>query len=208
LGAVGAAWGFAADRIAARWPAHDTIQPEVGLRPPDWRTGAVVLFGALTGMALAVRWAEPRDIAVVGAMLAALVLLLATDLDQRLLPDELTLPMIPAALVILVAGWDPLLMGKSLGLVSGLAAGIVFPFLFWVGSVVLRGGLGLGDVKLLVSVGLFSGLSAVFRGLLLASLGFGAVLLVLLLTRRLALRSYVPFGPVIIFAAALAAVAG
>ena len=197
-------WGFVADRIAARWPAHETS----GVRPPDWRTGAVAAFGTLSAAAAAVRWTELRDLALVGAMLAALVLLLATDLDQRLLPDEITLPMIPAALAVLILGWDPLLSGKTLGLLSGLAAGIVFPLLFLAGSTVLRGGLGLGDVKLLVSVGLFAGLTALFRGLLLASLGFGAVLLVLLVTRRLALRSYVPFGPVIIFAAALAAVAG
>jgi len=197
-------WGFVADRVAARWPAHETS----GVRPPDWRTGAVAAFGALSAAAAAVRWTELRDLATVGAMLAALVLLLATDLDQRLLPDEITLPMIPAALAVLILGWDPLLSGKTLGLVSGLVAAIVFPLLFLAGSTVLRGGLGLGDVKLLVSVGLFAGLTALFRGLLLASLGFGAVLLVLLVTRRLALRSYVPFGPVIIFAAALAAVAG
>ena len=165
----------------------------------------MVIFGLLAGSALAQRWSEPRDLAVVGVYVAALVLLLATDLDQRILPDVVTLPMIPVALALLVAGWDPLLADKPLGLASGLAAGIAFPLLLAAGSAVFRGGLGSGDVKLLVSVGLFSGLTALFRGLLFASLGFGIVLLVLLVLRRVALRSYVPFGPVIIVAAAVAA---
>ena len=154
-----------------------------------------------------VRWSEPRDIAIVAAYVGALVLLLATDLDQRILPDAVTLPMIPAALAMLLLGWDPLLAGKGFGLASGLAAGVFFPILLFAGSAVFRGGLGLGDVKLLVSVGLLSGVSALLSGLLIASLAFGALLVALLALGRVGLRSYVPFGPVIIVAAAIAAVA-
>ena len=173
----------------------------------DWRTAVVVLFGAITGAALAMRWSEPRDLAIVAAYVGALVLLLATDLDQRLLPDVVTLPMIPVALVILLLGWDPLLAEKEFGLLSGLAAGVAFPLVLFAGSAVFRGGLGLGDVKLLVSVGLLSGVSALLSGLLIASLAFGVILVVLLAVGRVGLRSYVPFGPVIIVAAAIGAVA-
>jgi len=133
--------------------------------------------------------------------------LLATDLDQRLLPDAITLPMIPIALAVLLFGWDPLLANKSLGLPSGLVAGIAFPALLLVGSAVFHGGLGWGDVKLLVSVGLVSGVSALLVSLLVASLAFGVVLVGLLAFRRVGLRSYVPFGPVIIVAAAIAVLA-
>ncbi|MDQ1322926.1 MAG: Peptidase protein, partial [Chloroflexota bacterium] len=51
LGVVGGAWGFAADRIAARWPAHD----DGSVRPIDWRTPVVVIVGALSLGALTVR---------------------------------------------------------------------------------------------------------------------------------------------------------
>lgn len=203
LGAAGAAWGLAADRLAARWPAHEGGT----VRRIDWRTLAVVLFGFATGWALLLRWSELRDVAVIAAYLTLLVLLLATDLDQRILPDALTLPMIPAALALLVAGWDPLLAVRELGLASGLAAGVAFPLLLLAGSIVFRGGLGLGDLKLLISVGLFSGVGALLRGLIAASLAFGVVLLFLLALRRVSLRSYVPFGPVIIVAAAIASLA-
>jgi len=104
-------------------------------------------------------------------------------------------------------GWDPLLANKSLGLPSGLIAGIAFPGLLLVGSTVFHGGLGWGDVKLLVSVGLVSGVSALLVSLLVASLVFGVVLVGLLAFRRVGLRSYVPFGPVIIVAAAIAVLA-
>jgi leader peptidase (prepilin peptidase)/N-methyltransferase len=178
--------------------------PTGPLRPIDWRTLVLVGFGFAAGFGLAYRYAEPRDLAVVGAYLVALTLLLATDLDQRLLPDALTLPMIPAALAVLLFGWDPVLADKALGLPSGLAAGVVFPALLLVGSIVFHGGLGWGDVKLLVSVGLVSGVSALLVSLLAASLAFGVVLVGLLAARRVGLRSYVPFGPVIILAGAIA----
>lgn len=167
----------------------------------------IAAFGLAAGSMLPLRWSDPRDLALVAPYLAVLVVLLATDLDQRILPDLLTLPLIPAAFAALVLGWDPLLAGKDLAIASGLAAGVVFPLALLAGSALFHGGLGLGDVKLLAGVGLFSGVSALLRGLIVASLGFGAVLLVLLVLRRVTLRSYVPFGPVIIAAAVVAALA-
>ena len=53
---------------------------------------------------------------------------------------------------------------------------------------VIGGDLGLGDVKLSVSLGLLFGLSALFYGLLVASIGFAVVLLVLIAPRRLGSR--------------------
>jgi hypothetical protein len=49
--------------------------------------------------------------------------------------------------------------------------------------------------------------SLLLIGLLLASVAFGAILVALLAAGRLGLRSFVPFGPVIILAAAIAALA-
>lgn len=198
----GAAWGFLADRVAARWPVHEDGR----VRALDWRTIAVSLVGAWGYGALAVRWGEPRDLAVLSIYLAPLVLLLATDLDQRLLPDLLTLPLIPAALLVVLAGWDPLLAGKQLGVASGIGAAVVYPLLLRAGSILFGGGLGQGDDKLLVSVGLMSGLLGFLQGMLAASLFVGAVLLLALATRRIGLRSYVPFGPIIVVAGIVAAI--
>ena len=75
------------------------------------------------------------------------------------------------------------------------------------GSCVIGGDLGMGDVKLSISLGLLFGLSALFYGLVLASLGFALVLVGLMAVRKLGLKSAVPFGPVLIFAAFLAALA-
>ena len=74
---LGGLLGLAADRLAARWPAHE---PAVARRGLDWRTLVVIAFGALLCGGLVVRWPDPTDLALLGVFGAALVVLLATDL--------------------------------------------------------------------------------------------------------------------------------
>jgi leader peptidase (prepilin peptidase)/N-methyltransferase len=202
---VGALVGFLADRLSTRWPEHEAdYQP----RRLDWRTALLTLGGAAVGAGLVLRWSEPRDLAILGVYCAALLVLLATDLDQKLLPDLVTLPLIVFTGAILVLGWSPLLADKSLALVSGIGAAIGLPVLLFISDRILHGELGAGDLKLAVSLGLMSGVSRLFVGLLIASIGFSVVLLVLIGLRRLSLKSAVPFGPVLIFAAFVAALNG
>jgi leader peptidase (prepilin peptidase) / N-methyltransferase len=202
--AAGAAWGIAADRIAARWPAHDT---EI-IRAPDWRTAVLATLGVVAAGALPGRFGGPRDLILVAAWFAALVFLAATDLDQRILPDEVTLPLAGAALVVLLAGWNPLLASKDLATVSGLAAAIAAPVFLGITGFVLRGALGIGDLKLALSLGLVAGLTRLVTGFVLAALAFALILLALIASRRIGLRSIVPFGPVLIAAGIIAALLG
>jgi leader peptidase (prepilin peptidase)/N-methyltransferase len=193
--------GLASDRVAARWPAHS----DGAVRRPDWRTVAVPLAGAFALGAVAARWTDGRDLAVVGIYVAALLLLLATDLDQRLLPDLVTIPLIAYALVVVLLGWDPLLAGKGLALVSAIAAGLGAPALLLVTDRLFGGGLGFGDVKLAVSLGLLCGVTRLLGGFLIASVLSAGVLMVLIATRRISLRSAIPFGPILIAAGVIAA---
>jgi leader peptidase (prepilin peptidase) / N-methyltransferase len=198
---VGGVYGLAADRLAARWPAH----ADGSARRLDWRTAAIVLASAVTLALLLDRWPGTQDRVVLGIYLGALMVLAATDLDQKLLPDVITLPLIPFALVMVVLGIDPLLAGKDLALVSALAAGIGAPLLLLLTDRLFGGALGMGDVKLAVSLGLMCGVSRLLAGFLLASIAGAAVLLVLIGLRRISLRSAVPFGPVLIAAGVIGA---
>ena len=60
------------------------------------------------------------------------------------------------------------------------------------------GAIGLGDIKLLVSVGLLTGLGRATLGVVAAALLSGVVVIVLLAMRRVTLKSYIPFGPFLI----------
>ena len=198
----GAILGVLFDRLSTRWPGHE---PDYARRWPDWRTLVVALVGAAFAAGLVTRWSEPRDLAVLGVYSAALLLLLATDLDQRILPDLVTLPLIVLCAVVLALNWAPPLADKSLGQASGLLAAAGLPVFLFVSDRVLHGELGSGDLKLAVAVGLMSGVGNLFVGLIYASVGFSVVLVALIALRRLSLRSAVPFGPVLILAGFIAA---
>ena len=199
-GAFGALLGLGADRLAARWPTH----ADGAVRSPDWRTVVVVLGGLVAFAGLAGRWEDPRDLAVLGLYVAALIVLLATDLDQRLLPDLITLPLIIYAAVVSLlpaivdVSLNPLIGGKSLAAASAVGAAILAPLLLLVSDRLFKGSLGMGDVKLSVSLGLMCGISLFVIGFLVASIAFAAVVLVLLAARRITLKTAIPFGPALL----------
>ena len=198
LGIGGALLGFIADRWATRWPEHDEEHPAG--RAVDWRTVVCAAVGGVAFGLLPGRFAtDGLAVVLFGAWFVAMIVGLATDLDQRLLPNAVTLPVIPAALAYALTGLDPL-VGRDL--IPALLAAAIIPAVLYLPSIPFgAGAFGLGDVKFLAGMGLMvggeRGLGGTVVGLLLA----GVVLLVLLVTRRIGRRSYVPFGPFLIFGA-------
>ena len=202
---IGGVIGLLADRVSVRWPPH---LPDYGSRGFDWRTAVLIAAGAVVFGGLAGRWLGQPGFGFLLAVAAALMILLATDLDQKLLPDWLTLPLIVITGAWLLLGWSPLLADKSLGLISGVAAGIIAPVFLFVSDRILRGDLGDGDLKLAVSVGLLTGITLLITGLLVASIAFSVVLLALIAAKRIGMRTAVPFGPVLIATAFVAVLVG
>jgi leader peptidase (prepilin peptidase)/N-methyltransferase len=200
---LGLVLGVIADRIAARWPVHE----DGSVRRTDWRTLALAIGGAAAFGALAARWSEPLDLAILAAYFAVLLLLMATDLDQKLLPDVLTLPLAAIALLLTLTGLNPLLADKEQPILSAVIAGLGAPLLLFVLDRVVKGALGMGDLKLVAGLGLMSGVTRLFGGLIAASIASAVVLLLLIATRRLTLRTAIPFGPILIVGGMLAALA-
>ena len=198
LAGAGLAFGLAADRFATRWPEHDEEHPPG--RPADWRTATVALVGALALGLLPLRFgADPLAMVIFGAWFVTLTVGLATDLDQRLLPDLLTLPVIPVALVYAISGANPLVGNE---VVLAVVAAVAIPAVLYLPSIPFgAGAFGLGDVKLLIGVGLLAGGSRALGSVIFALLLAGVVLVALLATRRIGRRSYIPFGPFFILGA-------
>ena len=198
LAVVGGVWGFASDRIATRWPEHEEGVEQRGL---DWRTVVCVVIGGLALAALPGRFDDTVQLALFGGWFLALTTLLATDLDQRLLPDLITLPLIPLAAVAALTGIDPL-VHDSFGLIGAIAVAIVLPAGMYLLSIPFGpGAIGIGDLKLLVSVGLLSGLVRTVTGVVAGAFAAGIVIVVLLVARRITLKSFIPFGPFLVLGA-------
>ena len=179
--------GAAAERIASVWPPD-----EASRRPPGWRT---VLYAAVAGIAawaVVTRstlpaWATGVHLLV----LALLVLMSATDLEQRRLPHLLLDPLI--AVCVLFAFVNPTV--SLLDAVIGAAAAVALLGLL---GLVIRSGVALGDLYLVGPLGLLLGWPAIFVAIFIAALLVSAISLVLLISRRVGMKSYVPFGPFLV----------
>jgi prepilin signal peptidase PulO-like enzyme (type II secretory pathway) len=197
VGAVaGLAWGLVADRIAARWPAHEDGR----VRPVDWRTFVVALAGAVAGALVADRFGSaPASRALIMVVeVVALVLLFATDLDQRLLPDVITWPLVGLALVAFALGAGPYVHDLD-ELVFAAAAAVIAPVVLYLVSLPFGpGAIGQGDLKLLVSVGLLGGPVRLFLGLVSGAIVAAIAIVVLIALRRITLKTFVPYGPFLI----------
>ncbi|PWU03446.1 MAG: prepilin peptidase [Terriglobia bacterium] len=109
---------------------------------------------------------------------AILVALIFTDLEERILPDELTLggTLLGFAFALFVSVPEPSFFTERARWLIGALAGAVVPTFFlwlagWLYKLVRhREGLGLGDVKLIAMVGSFLGLSGALLTLVAGSL--------------------------------------
>jgi len=200
FGAAGLIWGVASDRISARWPAHE----DGSVRRVDWRSVVVVAFGTIALAVVPIRFGDPGQRLLFGVYFGLCVLLMATDLDQRLMPDVLTLPLIALGVLALVWGGDSLVSRSPAWMAVAGAIGV--PAVLFIASLPFgEGAFGGGDVKFLVAVGLLSGLVRIVVSVFAGAMLSGVVIFGLLLTRRITLKSYVPFGPFLIAGAIWAA---
>jgi leader peptidase (prepilin peptidase)/N-methyltransferase len=193
---LGLVWGFISDRISARWPEHEAGVDHRGI---DWRSVLVVLLGGAAFAATVSRFgAQPAQLLCIGVYVVALVLLFATDLDQKLLPDVITLPLIPLALVAFATGSGPYVHTPE-DLAWAAGAAIAVPLGLYLLAIPFgAGAIGQGDLKLLISVGLLAGALNLFYGLVAGAVLAGLVVLLLIVTRRVTMHSFVPYGPFLI----------
>jgi leader peptidase (prepilin peptidase)/N-methyltransferase len=175
--------------------------PDCGERlgPPAWLT-AMTAAVATAGFAVALGASPLLPAFVLVAMVG--VVLAAIDLACLRLPDVLVLPtfVVAAATLAVVA----LARDESAPLVRGLLAAVVLAACYFVLAVVTGGGIGLGDVKLMLVLGLLLGWFGwpfVVAGVVLAHLLHGLVALGALATRRAGRTSLIPMGPALLIGA-------
>lgn len=187
IGALFAAAGAAAERLASVWPAR-----EAQGRRPGARTLALALLSAGAGAAVAARSTLPWwATAVYLVLLAILVVLVATDLEQRRLPHLLLDPLI--VLAALFIPFNPA-VPPALAIIGALTAAALLGLL----TLVVRGGLARGDLLLVLPIGFMLGFPVVFTAVFVAAFLTSGASLVLLARRRVGMRSYIPFGPFLV----------
>ena len=197
VAAVFAVIGAAAERLASVWPPD-----EASRRPPGPRTVVLAALSGASGAAIAAISTLPWwATAMYLVLLALMVLLAATDLEQRRLPHIVLDPLI--VLALLFVPFNPAV--APIDAILGATAAVAFLGAL---ALVIRGGLAVGDLYLVAPIGLMLGWPGIFTALFAAAFLAAGTSLVLLASRRVGMRSYIPFGPFLVAGAVIALVLG
>jgi len=218
-GLVGVFAGPVLEAAAVR--ALDPAKPAL-LVASDWRTAvgrggslvsvrSVMVRAVTAGLAIGV-------VAVIGLrfvlpayiwFVAVTVVLTITDMDEKLIPNRITLPAGAIGAGLLIVG--TLLDGDPERILwAAIGAAGYFTFMLIL-ALVVPGGLGFGDVKLAPILGAF--VAAEHLGyVVIAGIGSyvvgGITSAVLLITRVKSRKDTIPFGPYMVIAAYVALFAG
>jgi leader peptidase (prepilin peptidase)/N-methyltransferase len=163
-----------------------------------------LLTGALTATAVLRFGATPAGLAAC-VLLWSLIALTFIDFDTQLLPDNLTLPLLWAGLIVHIAGVAP--AGTTLrdAVIGAVAGYLALWSVYWIFKLV-RGkeGMGYGDFKLLAALGAWLGWQMLPLIVLLSSV-IGAVIgLSLVVFKGRDHQIPLAFGPYLAIAGAIA----
>ncbi|MFL5900381.1 MAG: prepilin peptidase [Solirubrobacterales bacterium] len=162
--------GCCGEPISARYPLT-----ELGL-------------GALYAATIAVLWGEGGEIALGFVFVTMLLAVTVTDLEQRIIPNKI---LIAAAVVgaVIVAVADPGSLPERA--IAAVAAG----GLLFAAALAYPRGMGLGDVKLAATMGLFLGRNVAPAILIALLAGSIAGLAMIARDGAAARKQAIPFGP-------------
>ena len=162
-------------------------------KPISIRYPAVELLTAVASVVVAVYF--PPGIPLAGALLLTWILIALTfiDFDKMLLPDQLTLPLLWAGLIINISEQYVSLTDAVLGAAAGY---MVLWSLYWTFKLLTgKEGMGYGDFKLLAALGAWLGWQSLPLILILSSC-VGAILgIALIVANRQQHGKPMPFGP-------------
>lgn len=195
--ATGLACGIAAALLTAKGEAaHRGGMKQVFADKKELRTVLVVLAVCCVIGAYAVMlhgYGENAiKLIVIGSYLSSVTV---NDMKRREIPDLTTI--VFSLLFIAVTWWFD---GPS-GLLAGAIGAVVPAVLLLVAMLIKKNSVGLGDIKMVAACGLICGFPGVFFVMFRAALAILVYSLIMLIFKKLKLKSELPFVPFLLFGA-------
>lgn len=173
--------------ISARYPIVELV------------TGCLIAF-------LAWHFGPRLEFALSSLLTFCLIALTGIDLDEMLLPDQITLPLLWLGLIINFNGVFTSLPDALIGAVAGYLS---LWSVFWLFKLLTgKEGMGYGDFKLLAVFGAWLGWQVLPVIILLSSLVGAVVGIALIVVKKLNQGNPIPFGPYIAAAGWIAMIWG
>ncbi len=174
--------------IFLRGKCHKCAEP-ISVRYPF-----VELLTALLSLTIAIQFSFSYYSIALLFFTFALIAATFIDLDTMLLPDQITLPLTWAGLLIALIGWSPVSLEDA---VIGATAGYLCLWsVYWLFKIVTgKEGMGYGDFKLLAALGAWLGWQHLPLVILLSSLVGLVFGLIQLRLQKKGIDKQFPFGP-------------
>ena len=139
-------------------------------------------------------WTFPTPINFyIGTAIFILSLIIFTDFEQYVIFDKMLLPF---AIIGVVE-----IFHLNLPLVERLISAIIGGGIFLLLSIISRGGIGGGDIKLVAVLGIWLGIEKLLNVIIIAAIAGGIVAVILILTKQKDRKSYFAYGPYFALAA-------
>jgi leader peptidase (prepilin peptidase)/N-methyltransferase len=160
---------------------------------------------AITGLLFGyAAWRYGFTLATAGALvfIAAMIALTFIDFDTQLLPDDITLPLVWAGLLINLNGTFATLANAVIGAAAGY---LILWLVYWAFKLATgKEGMGYGDFKLLAAIGAWFGWQMLPLAILLSSFVGALVGIALIVLARHGRNVPIPFGPYLAAAGVIA----
>lgn len=174
--------------LAVRGKCYSCSQ-SISLRYPIIELSTAILF-----VAIGYHYNDSWQIVFACGFTAVIIALTFIDLDTFLLPDELTLPLVWAGLLVNLHG---LFSGSLEASIFGAVIGYLSLWsIYWAFKLITgKEGMGYGDFKLLAAIGAWFGWQILVNVLLISSLLGIIYAITLRLLGKLESGKAIPFGP-------------
>lgn len=131
--------------------------------------------------------AAPPALYYITIAIAILSFVTATDFEQHVIFDSMLLPL---AVCGICYTWH-----MKLPLWEHFAAGLGGGLLFFILTLLSKGAIGGGDIKLIAALGLWLGYKPLVIVILYGAMAGGAAAFILLLSKKIGLKQYLAYGP-------------
>ncbi|HOJ76996.1 MAG TPA: prepilin peptidase [Bacillota bacterium] len=161
--------------------------------PVSWRYPVVEILTGLLFLISYLLWGMAWETLIAILFISFIIPISFIDLEFQIIPDKISLLGIIVGLLLNYQN----IIDRSIGIVVGF--GIIFLIIL-----LSRGGMGMGDAKLMAMFGAFWGWKVVLYSLFIGSI-FGTVIgLYLIITKKITRKTPIPFGPYLCMGALMA----
>ncbi len=168
----------------------------------SWRYPAIEILSAVITVVIGLTYGPTLTTVAFCLFSWSLLALTMIDYDTQLLPDDITLPLLWAGLIINSFG---LIVPLKQALWGAVAGYLSLWSIYWLFKLITgKEGMGYGDFKLLAALGAWLGWMKLPLIVLLSSLVGTVVALVLIISKRQERSKPIPFGPYLAIAGFIA----